>query len=120
MKHTVFTLATACFLAFPVLAQEAEEEDGFSLMEEGAKLLFRGLVQEMEPALEDLRGFADEFEPGLKDFVTEMGPGLIDLLGKIDDLSVYHMPEILPNGDIIMRRKTPEEILEEKGGEIDI
>ena len=120
MKHSVLTVTTACFLAFPALAQDGPEEDGFSLMEEGAKLFFKGIIQEMEPALEDLRGMAEDVGPGLKDFMLEMGPAMADLLSKIDDLNAYHAPEMLPNGDIIMRRKTPQELNEEQDGEIDI
>ncbi len=120
MRHRVLILTTACFLAFPALSQEAQEEDGFSLMEEGAKLFFKGIIQEMEPALEELRGLAEDVGPGLKDFMQEMGPALADLLGKIDDLNAYHPPEVLPNGDIIMRRKTPQEMRDEQDGEIDI
>ena len=29
------------------------------------------------------------------------------VLKKVDDLTLYHPPEMLPNGDIIMRRKQP-------------
>ena len=82
-------------------------------MEEGAKLLLRGLMQEMEPAIEDLRKFSEEIEPGLRQLMEEMGPALVALFAKIDDFTVYHPPEILPNGDIIFRRKTP---LEQKPG----
>ena len=118
MKQSVLTVTAACFLAFPAVSQEASEEDGLSLMQEGAKLFFKGIIQEMDPALEELRGLMQQ--PGLKDFMLEMGPALADLLGKIDDLSAYHMPEMLPNGDIIMRKKTPQELSDEQGGEIDI
>ena len=48
-------------------------------------------------------------EPALRDFAREMGPALADILGKIEDLSAYHPPEMLPNGDIIIRKKTPDE-----------
>ena len=41
---------------------------------------------------------------------VELRALLRDLLGEIEDWSDYHPPEILPNGDIIIRRKTPEEI----------
>jgi len=118
MKQSVLTVTAACFLAFPALSQEAPKEDGLSLMQEGAKLFFKGIIQEMDPALEELQRLM--IKPGLRDFMLEMGPALADILGKIDDLSAYHMPEILPNGDIIMRRKTPQELSEEQGGEIDI
>ena len=104
-------------------------------MEEGAKLFMRGIMQEMEPAMDDLRAFADtmepamcqfvremgpaleslrerseEMEPAIRDFVERMGPALADLMAEIGDLSAYHPPEILPNGDIIIRRKTPQEM----------
>jgi len=89
-------------------------------MEEGAKLFFKGIIQEMDPAMEELQGLMEELQPQLKDFMLEMGPALADILSKIDDLSAYHMPEMLPNGDIIMRHKTPQEMREEQGDEIDI
>ncbi len=85
-------------------------DEGLSLMEQGAKMLFRGLMTEMEPALKDLKGLAEE-----------MGPGLAELQGLIGDFTNYHAPEVLPNGDIIIRRKTPLEVekpLEE--GEIEL
>ncbi|UYV39017.1 hypothetical protein N4R57_08395 [Rhodobacteraceae bacterium D3-12] len=91
-------------------------------MEEGAKLLLRGFMQEMEPAIDDLKKFSEEVEPGLRLFVQKMGPALHDLMGKIDDITAYHSPEVMPNGDIIIRRKTPDEIKKDKGegGEIDL
>ena len=51
-----------------------------------------------------------------------MGPALIELMAKIDDITAYYPPEILPNGDIIMRRKTPLERQDEnkKDGEEEI
>ncbi|MGB0902996.1 hypothetical protein [Halocynthiibacter sp.] len=93
-----FGLIAALSVAAPaVQAQDASPTDeGFSLMEEGAKLLLRGLLEEMEPALEDLEGLA-----------LEMGPAMEELRGMIGDFSAYELPEVLPNGDIIIRRKTP-------------
>ena len=35
-------------------------------------------------------------------------PMLAELSALIDDVSMYEMPEILPNGDIIIRRRPPE------------
>ncbi|WP_299848513.1 hypothetical protein [uncultured Roseovarius sp.] len=120
MKPFTLTLAAALIATLPLQAQETEESDGFSLMEEGAKLFFRGIMEEMEPALDDLQGLADEMQPALRDFVDQMGPALADLLGKVDDLNAYHPPEMLPNGDIILRRKTPLEQAEEPQGEIEL
>jgi hypothetical protein len=95
-------------LAF-VPAADAEES-GSSLMERGAKLFFEGILKEVEPAVKDLQGLLEDMEPALQDFVQQMGPALADLMDEIEDFSAYHPPEILPNGDIIMRKKTPDEL----------
>lgn len=125
-------LALVAALAVPLSAAAQDSgEDGFSLMEEGAKLLLRGFAKEMEPAIKDLQRFTDEIEPGLRSFVDEMGPALAEMMGKIDDITAYHAPEMLPNGDIIIRRKvplvpeegpreTPGEEVPEPGEEIDL
>ena len=44
---------------------------------------------------------------------------LIDLMDKLEDLDAYHLPEVLPNGDIIIRRKVPL-IPEKEEGEVEI
>ncbi|WP_323766179.1 hypothetical protein [Marinovum sp.] len=112
MKSYLQATALAACLALPAAAQQAEEEDSFNLMEEGARLFFRGLMDEMEPALRELEGMAREIEPNLRSFVREMGPALRELMTEVEDWSAYHPPEILPNGDIIIRRKTPQEMLD--------
>ncbi len=76
-------------------------------MERGAQLFLEGILKEVEPAMKDLQALAEEMEPALKDFVDSMGPALADLLGEVEDWSAFHPPEILPNGDIILRRKQP-------------
>lgn len=119
MKPIAFAVALTC-IALPALAQEEADDDGLSLMEKGAQLFFEGIMREMEPALNDLRGIAEDLEPGLREFVQQMGPAFVELLGKIDDLNAYHPPEMLPNGDIIIRRKTPEEMDEIPEGEVEI
>jgi hypothetical protein len=106
MKKLVAPIFVLALAASPLSA----EEEGFNLMEEGAKLFFRGLLNEMEPALDELEGMAREIEPHLQQFMTEMGPALMTLMDEVKDWSVYHPPEILPNGDIIIRRKTPQEL----------
>ena len=103
MSHR-YALAAALIvsLATPISAQE---DDGPSLMERGAELFFEGLSQEMAPALNDLRGMAEQFGPSMQSFFEEMGPAFGDILAEVKDWSVYEVPEILPNGDIIIRRK---------------
>lgn len=93
-------------LSAPAYAEESNE--GMSLMERGAQMLMEGLMREMEPALDDLKGLADEFGPALESFSAQMGPALRGLLAEVEDWSVYHPPEMLENGDIIIRRKVPD------------
>lgn len=115
-------LLVAVLSATPLAAQEAEpsEEGGFSLMERGARLLFEGLMKEMEPALDEMQDFAQDMGPAMRDFLREMGPALKDLMAEVQDWSVYHPPEMLPNGDIILRRKTPVETAPQPGDEIEL
>ena len=89
-------------LAVPPAAQAQDEP---SLMERGAELFLEGLRQEMQPAWDDLQGLADGLGPAMRGFWQEMGPALGAIAGKVEDWSVYERPVILPNGDIIIRRK---------------
>ncbi|MCL7465002.1 AAA+ family ATPase [Phaeovulum sp. NW3] len=103
MKHLAMILAVALAVApagaqTPDPAPESEVEEGFSLLEEGAKLLLRGLMGEIGPALEDM-------QRSLEDAGAELGPLLAEMMRLIDDLQHYQVPERLPNGDIIIRRK---------------
>lgn len=124
MKQIIAPIFVLCLSAAPVLAQDKGDK-GFSLMEEGAKLFFKGIMQEMEPAMDDLKSFAETMEPAMRQFVREMGPALAEVLKKVDDLTLYYPPEMLPNGDIIMRRKQPAppvapEAPADRGGEVEL
>jgi hypothetical protein len=104
MRHAI-ALTVCLGLALPAAAQDtgeggpADMEEGFSLLEEGTRLLLRGLMSEMEPALRELQG-------------------------ALQELDAYHAPEVLPNGDIIIRRKTPLEAAPDapagEGGEVEL
>ena len=104
MKNTL-SFVVALWLAAPVAQAEEAEEPGLSLMERGAQMFMEGILKEMEPAIEEFQGFADEMGPALRQFANEMGPKLSELLEEIEDWSAYQPPEVLPNGDIIIRRK---------------
>ncbi len=80
---TAITFALS-LAALPVQAQDGKDElrQGAELLEKGMQLLLEGLIE-------------------------ELGPVILELQGKIVDLSAYYPPEILPNGDIIIRRKIP-------------
>ena len=125
MKQFIALTALAVMTAMPLAAQEAdsvETDEGFSLMEQGAKLLLRGLMTEMEPAIEELKGMSDEMSEAMAIFTAEMGPALAEMMTKIDDMRNYDAPEILPSGDIIIRRKpdAPAYVIDPETGEIDL
>ncbi len=86
MKRTLIAMLAALALTVPAAAEDpdakGELRDGFSLLEQGTRLMLRGLMNELEPALREME---------------EM----------IGDLSAYHPPEVLPNGDILIRRRSP-------------
>ena len=107
MRHLLAAALALPLATAPVLAQEAEPEtdEGFSLMEEGARLIFRDLLNEMGPALDEMEGFAEDVQPALRQFAEEMGPALAQLMHLIDEVGYYTPPEVLPNGDIIIRRR---------------
>jgi hypothetical protein len=88
--RTLLLIATLGFPVAPALA-EGDVERGADLVEEGLKLLFNSIFAELSPQLEELR----------------------DRMG---DMSAYEFPEVLPNGDILIRRKPPLA----KDGEIDL
>lgn len=51
----------------------------------------------------------EEARRAIERFLDLLGP-MIERFGvMLDDLPAYHAPEILPNGDILIRRKRPEE-----------
>ncbi|MGO4909015.1 AAA+ family ATPase [Pseudorhodobacter sp. W20_MBD10_FR17] len=80
----------------PVFAQDVQQDrdEGLSLVERGMRLFFDGLIQELEPTMDDMAEALKELEP--------MARQLADLIG---DAQYYDAPERLENGDIIIRRK---------------
>ena len=72
-------------------------EAGRSLVERGAELFLRGLLDEVGPQL-------DEMQKGLGEAARTLGPKLSEMMALIDDLRHYQAPERLPNGDVILRR----------------
>jgi hypothetical protein len=109
----------------PAVAQDqtdTEIDDGFNLMEEGARMLMRGLMSEMEPAITELRDGFEEMGPAFTEFAQAVGPAFAELLNQVDDFRNYDAPEFLPNGDIIIRRKPDAPIWEPdpETGEIEL
>ena len=131
MRQLAAITLAALLAITPAYAQDdtaPETEEGFSLMEEGAKMLMRGLLSEMEPAIDELRQGFEEFGPAFAQFAKEIGPAFAELLNTVDDIRYYGGPEFLSNGDIILRRLpdappfTPPapDLLPEPDGEIDL
>jgi hypothetical protein len=120
-----------CLVAAPVLAQDAppapapeDADEGFSLMEEGAKLVLRGLMNEMAPAIDEMERALTDIGPALEGLGEEIGPKLRQLVALIDDFKNYDTPVMLPNGDILIRRNAPlvpkPEFAPGPNGEIDL
>lgn len=96
MRRMLPLLLCAALAAPPLHAEEpaAPEDDGFDLMEEGAKLFLDGIMREMAPALDEMAQAMKEAEPVLR-----------SILALVDDIDQYEAPERMPNGDIVIRRK---------------
>ena len=90
MKQIAQIFLVAALAVLPASAQDTTDptpdsgpmREGMNLLQEGTRMLLEGLMQELGPALKELEG-------------------------KLDDLNAYYPPEVLPNGDIIIRRKVP-------------
>lgn len=96
-------LLLAALVALPAAAQDDDSPLG-----QGLDRLLENFRRDLDPLLRD---FAEEVEPQLRGLVTEMGPLLATLAELIGDIENYHAPEKLPNGDIVIRRKDPSEML---------
>lgn len=79
MRGAATILAVALLLAGPAQAQECPEGQ------------------------EGCRGF----DRLLGDLLTRVDPWFRDLGALLGDLSGWHAPEVLPNGDILIRRRRP-------------
>lgn len=101
MKKIALASAAAVTLATPTWSQD----DGPSLMRRGVELFFQGLQTELEPAVTEMQNLIEELTPELRNFAQSMGPALSELMDQVEDWSAYNAPEMLPNGDIIIRRK---------------
>ncbi|MBU3034959.1 hypothetical protein OMR53_04850 [Tritonibacter mobilis] len=108
LRRLALGAGVAALLALPLAAEDGPTDEGPTLMDRGMELFFEGLRREMEPTLEEAARLFAEIGPSMRSFLTEMGPALADIADQVEDWSVYEMPEILPNGDIIIRRKDPQ------------
>ena len=102
MRQYIASIVVMTLGAFPVAA---DSESGRTLMERGVELFMEGLRDEMAPTIENLQGFAEQAGPSMRSFLQEMGPAFAEVLSKVEDWTLYHPPEMLPNGDIILRKR---------------
>ncbi|WP_298292871.1 hypothetical protein [uncultured Litoreibacter sp.] len=65
------------------------------------------------PVIEGLDELAEGMRKLLEGFTDDMAPLMEDLADQLKGLNAYHPPEVLPNGDIIIRRKQPADIPDE-------
>lgn len=100
MRNALITISLLLATSTSVYAEDAETEGGLSLLD---------LFTEMENMAEDVM-------PLMQGWMERLQPQLEALGNTIEDWSMYEAPEVLPNGDIIIRKKLgpPAE------GEIDI
>lgn len=117
MKQFLIAAIFALMTTMPATAEQPAEPN---MIEKGARLFFEGLLQELQPGLDDLEGYSAEVAPKVKNLVRDMAPALRQLMAKVQDWSQYHPPEILPNGDIVMRRKSPEDVVQEHHDAVDL
>lgn len=115
MKPSWTALIVALALpALPAAAQDrppdapADLSEGAELMQRGFQSMLRGLFSEMGPVLDEMGRALDGMRP--------MAEQMLQL---IDDIGNYEAPVILPNGDILIRRK-PRPPAPLKEGEVDL
>ena len=96
------TLALCITLAAaPAIAQDAPKgdmADGADLMRQGAQLLFRGLMNQFGGDIARMKALTDQ----------------------VGDLWQYQFPEVLPNGDILIRKKPPTTPDQAPKGDVDL
>ncbi|KIT15533.1 hypothetical protein [Jannaschia aquimarina] len=105
MRHVILILALS--LSGPAVAQGTDApsaDEPPTMVERGLRMFMEGLLQEMEPALDDMEQSLREAQPLLEELRDEMARALE---GFDETIGAYHPPEMLPNGDIIIRRKEP-------------
>ncbi len=100
MKHLIALAFFAASLS-PAFAQTVEEEPK-RFLEQWAEETMKGLMEEITPELESMM---EDLGPELQGLFAQMVPRLQELTEKLGGLALYDLPEVLPNGDIIIRRK---------------
>ena len=82
----------------PEGVQDGAPDTAQSLIEQGARLLFQGIIAEIAPQI-------GEMTNELRDTTRSLWPAMEDLARLMDDIGNYDLPERLDNGDILIRRR---------------
>lgn len=83
--------------AAPALAQDAPAPETPPALMDQVEGLMQKFLDRFAPQMEQMEQGLNALEPDLQDF-----------MGKMRDMVQYHPPEMLPNGDILIRRKQPD------------
>ncbi len=94
-----FALAVLLATPVPAAAQNGDGTgDGFAELMGRMEDILRGFLSDMEPQMRQLEKDLSQLEPELRGFLEQMR-----------DMVQYHPPEVLPNGDILIRRRDPDQ-----------
>lgn len=94
----IIAMSLLMSIATPATAQEGEQGgmgEGMDLLGQGMRMILEGMADEMRPMLEEMQPFLED----------EVLPLMQRLGTLVDDLALYELPERLPNGDILIRRR---------------
>ncbi len=72
------------------------------------------------PSDEEMQQLGDIAQRWMRSFKEKMSPMVEQLREMVDDMSAYEAPEMLPNGDIIIRRKPDAETAEDEAPSIEL
>lgn len=92
------SVLSAPVAVMPLHAQEAAATVEQGWLEWGMSLFGDSVMQEVAPAIGDIRALAEQFGP-------TVGPAVEKLLALVDDMTNYELPQMQENGDILIRRK---------------
>lgn len=85
---------------------DSEMDQGMSLLQQGAELFLRGLMTEVQPQMQDMQKGLDDLGAKMGSALDQAQPWISALSSMVGDFGYYDPPERLPNGDIIIRRKS--------------
>lgn len=91
MRNSLLFALCACLLAAPIRAQDAPPPTLMDKLDEMMQL------------------FRDRVAPKMEEGLQAMEPELRDFMARMQGMMQYHAPEFLPNGDILIRRRAPDD-----------